>query len=242
MTRAAPPRQQRGYSLIEVSVVVGVLGVLTFAVTSGMENMQKFREHRIASADAESARNAIRAFVLSNKRLPCPAASDSYREADFPCSRDAGWLPYESLGLQPPPQRTRMKYGIYLSAAANLAAPTPQASDGLDPERTGGLLVALSAAARANGSTSSPHYSVAGDQATTIGCPGGAVVNPAFVIIAPASDLAGNSNYFESPHDRFGSGSKCVTSPAHRVNAGMDDIVVAESANSLLGWFSNSTR
>lgn len=242
MYPATQRRSQRGYSLIEVSVVVGVLGVLTFAVTSGLENIQRFAEQRVAIANAESARNAVRAFALSNKRLPCPAGSGAYREAPPPCTQGSGWFPYETLGMAPPPERRRMKYGVYISSVANLTAPARAASDGLDPERSGGLMVALAAAAAAPAQTSIAYYVQSTSQGSSVSCTGATSVNPAFVVIAPATDLAGNNTYFEAPHGAFGSSSNCVASPAHRADAGMDDVVVAESTAELLGWISNATR
>ncbi|MGE8224679.1 MAG: prepilin-type N-terminal cleavage/methylation domain-containing protein [Stenotrophomonas sp.] len=236
------PGSQRGYSLIEVSVVVGVLGVLTFAVTSGLENIQRFREQRAAIANAEAARNAVRAFALNNKRLPCPASSSSYREALPPCTQGSGWFPYETVGIAPPPERNRMKYGVYISNTSNLTAPARSASDGIDAERSGGFMLALAAAAAAPAQTSTPYYVQSSAQGSSVSCSGASSANPAFVIIAPATDLTGNNSNFEAPHIAFGTGSNCVASPAHRADAGSDDVVVAESTAELLGWITNSTR
>lgn len=236
------PARQRGYGLVEVSVVVGVLGVLTFAANSGLENVQQFREHRRAVADAQAAVNALRAFALRNKRLPCPAIGNSSREPIGSCTQNAGWLPYESLGMALPATRTRMKYGVHLSATANLVAPIPVAADGLDLEHTGGFIAALRQAAVATASNAVPFYVQESAFGPSPVCSGGTLINPAFVVIAPAADRTGTDSYFESSNASFGAGSRCVVPPARPADASGDDVVVAQGSNALLGWISNATR
>lgn len=242
MPTLCSPARQRGYGLLEVSVVVGVLGVLSFAVTAGLENMQQLREHRHAVADAQAAVNALRGFALRNKRLPCPATANSAREPIGNCTQNAGWLPYESLGLAPPATRTRMKYGVHLSATANLVAPTPTAADGLDLEHSGGFIAALREAAASAASNAQPFYIQESALGATPACSGGTLINPAFVVIAPAADLGGNDRYFESSNASFGAGSRCVVPPARVADASVDDVVVAQGSTALLGWISNATR
>lgn len=239
-------RDQHGFSLVELSIVVAVLGVMTYAVTAAFANVQGYRQHKQAEANAQSAYAAVRAFALRNRRLPCPDTSSGghlQREPSGTCTQASGWLPYESIGLSTPAESTRMRYGIYLQGAVNLAAPAPAASDGLDLDGVGGFLNALSSAAKASPNTLSPHYLQAPPSTSTITCSGGALTNPAFVIIAPATDIGGNGDRFESVNHSFGiGGSHCTTSPSRRPDAALDDVVVAESPNALLGWLSASLR
>lgn len=239
------PRLQQGFSLIELSVVVAVLGVMTFAVSAGFENVQGYRQHKQAIADAQSAHAAIRAFTLRNRRLPCPDSSSTghlQREPVGPCTQASGWLPYETLGLSPPVPSARMRYGIYLQGGINLANPTPSASDGLDLDGVGGLLTSLVNAATATVTTSSPHYLLSPTPANTVSCTGGPMSNPAFVVVAPATDLGGDGDFFESANRSFGKGAHCTSAPSRRADATLDDVVVAESANALLGWLTASLR
>jgi len=238
---AIPHQRQRGYSLVEVSVVIGVLGVLGFAITSGLDNVQQFREHRTAVASTEAARNALRAFALRNKRLPCPDTSSDGslgREPDGTCPRNAGWLPWETLGLPPPSGRARLKYGVYQTSTINLVAPVAPVSDGLDLEGNGRFLAALRQAVTTAPATSTPYYIQGGSDA----CSGTPMLNPAFVVIAPAADIGGQGQPFESFNANFGASSRCVNAPARRPDAGNDDIVLAESSTALLGWLLASTR
>lgn len=235
------PANQHGYSLIEVSVVIGVLGVLTFATTTGMENIQRFREQRAAIANAETARNAIREFAMRNKRLPCPAASNSVREPTGVCNNATGWLPYESVGLAAPVERNRIKYGVYLSSTVNLASPA-RVSDDNDLGGTGDFIVALRQAAAASANIKTPYYAHDAIAGGAVSCAATNVANPAFLVVSPASDLGGKGAFFEAPNDAFGAAGTCASSPARQQDSNVDDVVVAESTTALLGWISNANR
>ena len=238
-------RSQAGFSLIELSVVVAVLGAMTFVVTAGFENVQAYRQHRQATADAQAAYAAVRAFALRNRRLPCPDSSTdgrTMREAASPCARPSGWLPYESIGLTPPAENARMRYGVYIQGSTNLATPTASASDGLDLDGVGGLLTSLVAAATHPGSTLTPYYVQGTTADSSAQCSSGNPTNPAFVIVAPASDIERSGNNFESVNQAFGLTSHCTSAPSHRANAVLDDVVIAESPHALLGWLTASLR
>ncbi len=242
-----------GFSLLEVAVVIGVLGLLAIAMTSAFDNVQQLRSRKAAIADAESARNALRAFALRNRRLPCPDTSpygDAGREAGSdgcPSSVDVGWLPYESIGLALPVRAARLRYGVNRGVAGfDPVAPAPAASDGLDLEGTGGFGTALAALATKPAGTGAPYYIALSATDPTITCAGTGLVNPAFVLVAPVTDSDGDGGVhagFDAPNLGFATGvDKCVASPARPASMGYDDVVVAESSNALLGWFLASTR
>lgn len=252
--RARARRRMQGFSLLEAAVVVGVLGVLTMTMTAAFDNVGQIRSLKAATADAESARNAVRAFALRNKRLPCPDTSthgDAGREAgggSCPAGADIGWLPYESLGLAVPVRAARLRYGVNRGTSGqDPVAPLPSASDGLDLERTGGFAAALAALANASPGTSAPYYVAQSASQPAVTCTGAGLVNPAFVIVAPAQDrqfIEGEPHPgFDAPNRGFvTTGSKCVAAPGRPADASYDDVVVAEGAHALLGWLAASTR
>lgn len=245
--------QHAGFTLVEVAVVAGILGLLALTMASAFEGMEQARVQNRAQADAETARQALRHFLLRNKRLPCPIPNtiDEYgdrgREAENGnCPGvNIGWLPYESIGLAIPVRSARLRYGVYRSGDADLVAPTPGAIDGQDLEGSAGLASALSKAASATPSSSVPYYT-ATVTATGTTCGGGDLVNPAFVLLAPATDRdADGGTYagFDAPNLGFAAGSaKCVAAPSLPASIAYDDVVVAESSSTLLGWFLASTR
>lgn len=253
MRRRRPPSRRRtGFTLVEAAVVAGILGLLALTMTSAFESMEQARQQNAAQAQAEAAYQALRAFALRNKRLPCPDGSthgDRGREADggsCPGGLDMGWVPYESLGLQVPVRAQRLRYGVHRAGNADLVAPVAGAVDGPDLEGIGGLAGALAVAAAAAPSSAHPHFSFASATDPSAACAGADLVNPAFVLVAPATDRDGSGDPhpgFDGPNRGFATGSgKCVAAPARPAGAAYDDVVVAESATSLLGWLIASTR
>lgn len=257
-TRRPTPRSRRaaaGFTLVELAVVVGVLGVLALTMTSAFDGIEQSRRHNAATAQAESARQALRAFALRNKRLPCPDTTqygDVAREAGGAgpgaCSANVGWLPYESLGMSTPVRAERLRYGVYRNGAdADLVAPQPSSVDGPDLDGTGGLVAALSRAAALAPSTAQPHY-VAGAVAPdcAAGGTGATTVNPAFVLVAPVTDrdgAPGDHPGFDGIHASFQpAGGRCVAPPGLAASAGFDDLVFAEAHTTLLGWVISVTR
>lgn len=250
--------RQDGFTLVELATVLGVIGLLAVAMTSSFDGLQQARAHNGARADAESARQALRAFALRNKRLPCPDTSthgDSGREgAGVACGAgvDVGWLPYESLGLAIPVRASRLRYGVYRGAAAtDLVAPRHGAADSIDIDGLGGFSTALTGAASAVASSARPYY-VTG-RSVENSCDAGSspgtgitLINPAFVLVAPATDRDGMGSLhagFDGIHQAFAAGaSKCVASPDQPQASGNDDVVVAESPTALLGWLTATTR
>lgn len=249
-------RTAAGFSLVELAVVLGVLGVLAVTMTSSFSAIGQAREHNAARAHAESARQALRAFALRNKRLPCPDTSlhgDSGREAaGATCNgtHRVGWLPYESIGLDTPVRAKRLRYGVYRAAAdTDLVAPVHGAFDSPDLEGMGGFIATLTRAASAAPRVDQPYY-VSGNPgaiACDAGAAGTSVINPAFVLVAPATDRDNHTGthpgFDGAAHRAFAAGSgHCVAAPGQPGGAAFDDIVVAESQAALLGWLMSVHR
>ncbi len=110
-------RRQAGGFLLELSLVmliVGTLTVATFQVHSAMRNRQQTADAKslVGSIDA-----ALRAFVIREHRLPCPAAGGGAVEvmgSDRDCASRAGEVPFVTLNMEIPQQgQARMlRYGV----------------------------------------------------------------------------------------------------------------------------------
>jgi prepilin-type N-terminal cleavage/methylation domain-containing protein len=246
---AALPRRAAGVTLVELAVVLSIIGLLSVAMSAGYADYAQQSAASVAKADAEAARQAVRAFVLRNKRLPCPdlsAQGDVAREGlggSCPAGAQVGWLPYESLGLTRPDRSARLRYAVSRSPAADLVAPTVAGSSDLDG--TARLRAALAAAARLPDGSDRPFLTGAGTTGSPEDC---AVVqsNPAFALVAPVTDRddAGPAPFgFDGVNVAMASANRnCIAAPSRRADARYDDVVVAESASALLGWLAARTR
>jgi type II secretory pathway pseudopilin PulG len=238
-----------GFSLLELAVVVCVLGVLGIAMTSAYASYAQDHDRGVAQADAELARQALRAFAARNQRLPCPDSSgsgDNGREAGggtCAASAQSGWLPYLDLDLELPTRGRRIRYGVYRATGADLVQPG-DGSGVVDIDGQGAFRRALAAVAAATASTDHPfHGSVtsSGEPACTQ-----ADSNPAFVLVVPLQDQDGTAGAmpgFDGANRGFGDGtSLCTAPPDQPRDAHYDDVVATEGATTLLGWVARQSR
>lgn len=91
MPRIVPPGRARGFTLIEIAVVIAILAIfiaMAASLTRGLTAGQKrsTTATRIATVDA-----ALAQFVTQNKRLPCPA-NGTLASADVNAGVEGGRL------------------------------------------------------------------------------------------------------------------------------------------------------
>ncbi|TWI06226.1 prepilin-type N-terminal cleavage/methylation domain-containing protein [Luteimonas cucumeris] len=243
-------RGARGFTLLEMAVSVSVIGVLAVLATGTFSGVADVRARARAEAEAEVARQAIRTFMLRNKRLPCPdlsADGNGAREGiggSCPAGAQVGWLPYESLGLARPVPNQRMRYAVS-RGGADLVAPITPGGLGSDLDAVARLRRTLAAAAQLPDSNARPYITGIGSSADAENC-GHIVANPAFAVIAPVADrddAGGNHPGFDGLNrDMAESGQRCIAAPARPMDATYDDVVIAESSSTLLGWLAAHTR
>lgn len=245
-----PRHREAGATLVELATVLSIIGLLTLALSAGYEDMAQVRATMVAKADAEAARQAVRAFVLRNKRLPCPdfsAFGDVSREGlggTCPAGAQVGWLPYESLGLTRPDRGARLRYAVSRGAGVDLVAP-PAVAFGPDLDGGARLRAALGATARLPADTVRPFLTGPGTAASPEDCTY-VQSNPAFVLIAPVTDRdgagAGPPGFDGVNAAMAATGRTCIAAPTRRGDSAYDDVVVAEGATALLGWIAAKSR
>lgn len=98
-------QQQRGFSLVEMTVVLVILGLVLGALLLPLEAQRSVALQTQTSHTLAQAKKAIISFAQTQGRLPCPAvaASDGIEspEGGGICTVNHGFLPAASLGLQP---------------------------------------------------------------------------------------------------------------------------------------------
>lgn len=247
-------RRQTGFSLVELAVSLAVITLLTWAVSNAYGSGSRQQERNRALAEGENLRQAIRAFALRNHRLPCPDATGSGWEGDATGTCQAGvetgWVPYRSLGMDPPAPALTAAYGVYRNAAAQYQGNAVNADLAVSMERTGAaagaasyqdvhdLLLGLSYAAAQT--PAAGHLYLTGDngQSGAIDCNGNKVAIPAYVLVFPLSDRNGDGSRFDGVQAGLPANGLCIQSAGTAQTTDDDDVVVSEGLATLMGWLS----
>lgn len=235
-----------GFTLVELSVVLVVIGCLTWAVSSAYGSMIAMGDRNRATQTGEVLKDAVRSFALRNGRLPCPDTKGNGWEGlvgdSCPAEVQAGWFPYYSLQLDLPAPALHALYAVY----RNVSAPG-NADLVLSMERTGDLpgtpgyndtrdfMAALQYAATATQTPTSNHAYLTGDDGTEgiVNCADNVRSNPAYFVVLPLTDRGATGVRFDPPNVL---GSLCAFSPGTAIKNTRDDVVAADSLASLTGW------
>lgn len=102
-------KRQRGFTLVEIAIVLVIIGVMLASVTGGLGAFRDSAKIKQTSRYLEDARTALETFATLNGYLPCPDSDgDGISEGDADdrpanaaeCSASMGALPYLDLGLE----------------------------------------------------------------------------------------------------------------------------------------------
>ena len=117
--------RSRGFTLIEMAVVVAVIALLLGSILIPLATQVEERRYRETHRILEEAREALMGFAIANGRLPCPASTASNGlEAPVTggvCTNSYdGFLPAATLGILPTdnqgyaidPWGNRIRYAI----------------------------------------------------------------------------------------------------------------------------------
>jgi len=93
-----------GFTLIELSIVLIIVALLSSGLMLGLSSQRTIRENADAQQQLDYAKEALLGFAISNGRLPCPAdptlANTTPLAGKEDCTRTHGVLPWTTLGIQ----------------------------------------------------------------------------------------------------------------------------------------------
>jgi prepilin-type N-terminal cleavage/methylation domain-containing protein len=98
--------QPRGFTLVELAVVLAIVGLLLGSIIYALSAQQEQRAREQTQRSLEQARDAVLGFAVANGRLPCPASVASAGIENPAGGGDCtnyydGFLPAVTLGFQP---------------------------------------------------------------------------------------------------------------------------------------------
>jgi prepilin-type N-terminal cleavage/methylation domain-containing protein len=104
------PPTNRGYSLLEMSIVMLIIGLLLAASLPYVSAQRRLEQFRQTEAALATIRETLISYAMLHGRLPCPARPDlpdtdpaadneDRTDASSPCKRQHGTLPAQTLGL-----------------------------------------------------------------------------------------------------------------------------------------------
>lgn len=100
-----PNRHERGFSLLEMAVVLIILGFVLGALFMPLQAQRQQLAQSQTENTLETAKRALIGYAQSQGRLPCPAvAGNGGTEAPLgggACTQQIGLLPAVTLGIQP---------------------------------------------------------------------------------------------------------------------------------------------
>lgn len=125
---------QRGFSLVEMAVVLVILGFVISALLLPLQGQREIGYRTQTENQLEVARKALIGYAQAMGRLPCPATSISNGVEDpvgGTCTDQLGFLPAATLGITPTDENgyaidawnNRIMYAVTQASAGGAATP-----------------------------------------------------------------------------------------------------------------------
>jgi len=94
----------KGFSLLEISIALTIIGILTYGLAGSFNKVDDFEDYQTNQKFMEKVQESLLTFAQVNRFLPCPDTDNDGREnraatADLECVSEEGRFPYLDLGV-----------------------------------------------------------------------------------------------------------------------------------------------
>ena len=144
-----PPRRRRGFTLVEILVVVVILGLIMSMAAVLLRSVTATQKRSVTGTRLANIDAALVQFVMQQRRLPCPAdgtqppstGGDEARPASGTCNANEmnGVIPWKTLGLAASDATDGWDRRITYRVDKSLTADDGMNLSWCDPAGTGGL-------------------------------------------------------------------------------------------------------
>lgn len=199
--------KQRGYSLVELAIVLAVTGVVGVVAWRLPQLLRPSAQGDTIAAELRFAEHSLEGFALTNNRLPCPdTVGDGFEHCN---TNSVGAFPFKTVGYAAPQM---LRYGVY--RAANVVSASDADLAAARDRYTPLLPPSVSAVAQTNG------LDLCMGLRNAIAAP--AALTAGGVPVAYALASPGNNNVFEGAQATGG-----FDLPGQGQNSSDDDKVLA---------------
>jgi prepilin-type N-terminal cleavage/methylation domain-containing protein len=212
---------KNGFTLIELSVVIVIIGIIISAIATLMPSLIYSSKIKKARAILEKIDYAIQGYAIANNRLPFAASTNDGIETN---NTFIGSLPYQTLGLSlgQDPWTNEIRYAVYgVTAGTNNLTATFTDKDAFCTVLTQAstaafdLTIAHSTTAATCGSVNSTNSS-----------------NQAYILISGGpKDMDGVNGFFDACNDPA---TPTFNAPNKIMDTTYDDLIYAFSINELI--------
>ncbi|MCE1184273.1 MAG: type II secretion system GspH family protein [Rhodocyclales bacterium] len=122
------PHRARGFTLVEMAMVLLILSLLASGLVSGLSSHMARRQEQATDAALEETRDALLGFLVRKGYFPCPARSgmdgtEDRNGSSGTCTRSRGLLPWATLGVSGlDGWDRRIHYAVHSSFSTSLSA------------------------------------------------------------------------------------------------------------------------
>jgi type II secretory pathway pseudopilin PulG len=91
----------KAFALLEIAIALCVFGIINYASFAVFNKIKAWQQIKTTKSHQEQVMQAIASYVLTHKKLPCPATTDNGNAKSFCTTAESavGYIPYKTLSI-----------------------------------------------------------------------------------------------------------------------------------------------